>query len=411
MQIAAVCRSTVYEPLKCIMGELSTATDYASETKGPKSAEVLTKDVRVPYALRRLSAASFFRLVAPPSCPEPGDIALARVKKIGKNTALELASGRRCALHEGDVLAVVFGNRYATQQFEGYVGREGGYCDLLSMGGLCGLVKSKHAGVAEPTKLYLLGAIADADGTPLHLRRFALESRPIKERPRVIVVCGTAMDVGKTHTVMSLIVGLRRHGHRVAAIKLTGTASGRDAWAMQDAGAWPVLEFVDGGYPSTYLCPLEEILDLYDNLVAHASLEGAEWVVVEIADGLLQKETSALLCSPRFSKTVDNWVFATSDPVAALGGIGALRDWGIEPVAISGLISMSPLAISEAHAATGIECVTALDLQRGNLNARLLQRSDWDGAPAPWPEDHVNGEVVHQSGGAGPTSVLRDTIP
>jgi hypothetical protein len=53
----------------------------------------------------------------------------------------------------------------------------------------------------------------------------------------------------------------------------------------------------------------------------------------------------------------------------------AFRDWGIEPLAISGLISMSPLGMREARAATEIKCVTAEELQRGELNDRLTTKS------------------------------------
>jgi hypothetical protein len=130
---------------------------------------------------------------------------LARVEKIGKNATLELANGRRCTLHEGDLLAVVFGNRYATLQFEGYARANGDCCDLLSMGGLCGLVESKHAKAPEPSKLRLLSALGDVNGSSLNLRDFALAPLTQPKRPNVVVVCGTSMDAGKTHTVMSLI--------------------------------------------------------------------------------------------------------------------------------------------------------------------------------------------------------------
>src|SRR5215510_655615 len=111
--------------------------------------------LRVPYALRRAE------------CPQPGDIVAARLEKIGKNTRLELASGRTCTLREGDLLAVVFGNRYATEQFEGYARCDGELCDLLSMGGVCGLVTSRHEKIPEPSKLRQLGALGDAQGRPL----------------------------------------------------------------------------------------------------------------------------------------------------------------------------------------------------------------------------------------------------
>jgi hypothetical protein len=304
-----------------------------------------------------------------------GDIVLAQVEQIGKNRRLELINGRPATLHEGDLVAVVYGNRYATHQFEGHAAANGIFCDLLSMGGLCGLVQSKHATVPEPTKLRSLGAIGDAQGQPLRLSDFALLPVSATSQPRVLVVCGTSMDAGKTHTAASLIVGLRRQGQQVAAIKLTGTVSGRDTWNMLDAGASPTLDFVDGGFPSTYLCSLESLLQLYHLLLAHAALQGAEFAVIEIADGLLQDETAALLQCPAFTTSVSAWLLATSDPLAATGGVYMFRDWGIEPLAISGLISMSPLGMREVQGATGVKCVTAEELQRGELNERLTAKS------------------------------------
>jgi hypothetical protein len=330
--------------------------------------------MRVSYALRRVPTSSFDCLLPRPAAPQSGDIVLAELERIGRNTRLELAEGRACQLHRGDLLAVVFGNRYATEQFEGYARAHGDACDLLSMGGLCGLLESKHAAVEGPTKLRLLGAIGDPQGQPLRLKEFALPAVPKSSRPHIAVVCGSSMDAGKTYTAASLIHGLHRRGQSVAGIKLTGTAAGRDTWAMLDAGACAALNFIDGGYPSTYLCTPTELLKLYSLLVAHAAALGARWVVVEIADGLFQQETSALLRCRDFVATVDAWMFATNDPLAAACGVRTLRGWGIEPVAISGVLTQSPLAMQEAVAATGVACVTAGELQSGSLNDRLLAR-------------------------------------
>ena len=92
-------------------------------------------DIRIPYALRRFPEQNVLSVLPCVDPPKAGDIALARIEKIGRNGTLELSSGRRCFLHEGDMLAVVFGNRYATSQFEGYARRDEDSCDLLSMGG------------------------------------------------------------------------------------------------------------------------------------------------------------------------------------------------------------------------------------------------------------------------------------
>jgi len=304
--------------------------------------------------------------------PESGDVLLARIEKIGKNARIELTNGRASNLYEGDLVAVVLGNRYATEQFEGYARVRGNICHLLSMGGLCGIMESRHAGVIEPSSLRVLGSLGNALGEPLCLSDYCLGPRFIPYRPKVLAVCGSSMDVGKTYTARSLVLGLRKLGLQVAGIKLTGTATGRDTWSMIDAGARPALDFLDGGLPSTYLCSLEKLLALYDLLVNHAAGEGAEWVVMEIADGLLQRETASLLHCKSFISSVHAWLYAAGDGLNAVGGVAALRSCGVEPVAISGVISMSPLAIREAAEATGVRCVTAQGLQLGELNPCLL---------------------------------------
>src|SRR5262245_47848538 len=73
----------------------------------------MKRQIRVPYGLRHVDAGLFETLLPPAAAPKAGEIALAQVEKIGKNTRLELTSGRPCALHVGDLIAVVFGNRYA----------------------------------------------------------------------------------------------------------------------------------------------------------------------------------------------------------------------------------------------------------------------------------------------------------
>ena len=354
------------------MNKSAREVGLPSMAKHALSSDLKSK-LRIGYALKRVSPTSLASLLPFTEPPQSGDLALAQLEKIGKNAGLELANGRRCALHEGDFIAVVFGNRYATQQFEGYARTDGDRCDLISMGGLCGLVESKHANVAEPTKLRLVARLGDVHFRPLRLREFSLPPVSSRSRPRTIVVCGSSMDAGKTHTAMSLIEGLRRQNQKVAAIKLTGTAAGRDTWSMLDAGACPALDFVDGGYPSTYLCTLEQLLDLYELLCGHAAAQGADWVIVEIADGILQKETSDLLQSSRFTEAVDAWIFATGDPVAASGAVRILRDWGIGVAAISGLISQSPLGIKEVEAATLVPCLTARELQQGKFTAQMIK--------------------------------------
>jgi hypothetical protein len=239
---------------------------------------------------------------------------------------------------------------------------------------LCGLVESKHDTVPDASKLRIEGALGGPDGRPLRLQDFALPDTPRagRGRPRIAVVLGTAMDVGKTYTARSVILGLRRQGLRVAGVKLTGTAAGRDTYTMLDAGACVALDFVDGGLPSTYRCALPDLLTLYRLLVDHAAAQDASWVVVEIADGIIQGETAALLASTRFASTVDAWLLAANDALGVAGAAGLLRRMGIVPLAVSGMVSRSALGRREVEASTKIPCLAAADLEQGALNAKLL---------------------------------------
>lgn len=321
----------------------------------------------VPYVMRRVPSHILSAVVPLESSPEVGLIALARISHIGRNTRLELVDGRRAQLHVGDQFATVFGNRYATRQFEGYAQMTDGNCDLLSVAGVCGTVTSRHSGIGEPTRLQIVGAFADPDESPLNLRSFTIEAGTTSRAPNVIAVVGSSMDSGKTHTAACLVRGLLASGEKVAAIKLTGTATGRDTWSFIDAGATPALDFVDGGYPATYLCTIEELMELYGRLLSHAVAAGAVSVVLELADGIFQEETAALLRHPAFVNSVHSWVFAAGDAVSAYGGAQALRKMGIEIAAVSGQISRSQLGRNEVEAATGLRCLSTAELERIRL--------------------------------------------
>ena len=57
-----------------------------------------------------------------------------------------------------------------------------------------------------------------------------------------------------------------------------------------------------------------------------------------------------------------------------------LRQWGIEPLAVSGVVSMSPLNIREVEAAVKLRCLTASEVQNGAL-AVLMKRAATKSAP------------------------------
>jgi hypothetical protein len=88
-----------------------------------------------------------------------------------------------------------------------------------------------------------------------------------------------------------LAKALLRLGLRVAACKVTGSISHRDLNELRATGVHDVRDFSDYGFPSTYLCENAELIDLFEAILTDAAIASPDIVVMEIADGLLQRET------------------------------------------------------------------------------------------------------------------------
>jgi hypothetical protein len=320
------------------------------------------------FTTRRIAFQPAMRLLRA-ARPVAGDLVLARVEVLGQHQKLESPHGRRAQLYEGDEIIVAFGERYAPDQFEAIVPADLGPCDLVAGGGVAGTVISRHARMKRATRIQPIGLIADAMGRPVNLGGQALPDRPLRNhRAQVIAVAGTSMNAGKTTTAAGLIHGLARAGLKVAATKVTGTGSGGDVWSMVDAGACRVLDFTDMGHASTAGLPLERIERTALSLIAHCAGESPDVIVVEVADGVLQRETAHLLSCEAFRAAVDGVLFAAGDALGAVGGREWLMAQGHRVIGVSGLVSASPLAAREASQAMG-EAVLTLSQLRDPLAA------------------------------------------
>jgi hypothetical protein len=149
---------------------------------------------------------------------------------------------------------------------------------------------------------------------------------------------------------------------RMGAIKATGTAAFGDFNEYTDSGAHYVGDFTDAGMVTTYLEPLDRIKSATGALIAEAGHRGCDVVVMEVADGILQRETSRLIADPWFAQLITGLVFACGDPVAAAGGVAHLARLGLMPDALTGMLSCSPMASAEARAVTGVPVLTRDDL-------------------------------------------------
>jgi len=299
--------------------------------------------------------------------PEIGDVVYGVIERLGQHSSLENVSGRIHNIHNGTKAVFVYGNRYAPDYYEGLVPASFSTdVDLLARSGLIGKVKTKSSQIKDPTQVRILGYVVDENIDIINTRTFPRISPRKSEkndpRSKMILVCGTSMNSGKSYAAAACCRALSVNGHTVKASKITGTASLKDILQMNDAGAYPFSDFTYLGYPSTYLIEKDELLNIFNILDLKYANNPRNYWVVEIADGLIQRETSILLNSPEVQSRIHKVIFCANDAFGAIGGLKVLKNqFNLDPDAISGVCSKSPLHIRELSHFTDIPVFNSAD--------------------------------------------------
>ncbi len=293
--------------------------------------------------------------------PKAGDVGIFKVLEIGKHSAIQSDSGKNSYIFPGDYIMAAFGNRYATNQFEGYVPEKiMDQYQILGQGGCIGVLKSTHAKFEKigATELKLVGYAVNEKSEIFnthYLKDVEREFNPKKVRNfKTVLSIGSSMDSGKTTSAAYLCRGLKNAGNKVAFIKLTGTVFSKDKRFVKDCGAHVAYDFSNLGFPSTYMYDLNDILNIYEGLLAKIERIEPDYLVIEIADGLLQRETNLLLKSKLFMNTIDHILLSCGDSLSVMSGLSYLQDINFHPFAISGLINTSPLLVNEVKSATTV---------------------------------------------------------
>jgi hypothetical protein len=194
----------------------------------------------------------------------------------------------------------------------------------------------------------LIGFIRDKSGTRLNLKTQLFRPTSARHYPaNLIYVVGTSMNSGKTTACTRLIRGLSDMGLKVAACKLTGSVSNHDPDELAAAAAHKVTDFSDFGFASTYLISKEELLQLFHTMLADVATVSPDVVLMEFADGLLQRETAMLLRDSEIRQAGRGVVLSAGGSISALWATDHLRELGHRVVAVSGRITSSPLAVRE----------------------------------------------------------------
>lgn len=310
--------------------------------------------------------------------PEPGDVVYGVVERIGEHSTLENKSGRIHTIHNGSSAIFVFGNRYAPDYYEGLVPKQMlPEADLLARSGMIGCVKTKNAIRKDPTRIKILGYVCNGEGHVLNTRDFPLirpkNNNKKQPRARMILVCGTSMNSGKSMAATACCWALNAMGYKVRASKVTGTASLKDILHMNDAGAKTYADFTHLGFPSTYMTTQEEALHIFNCLDLKYANNPKNFWVVEFADGIIQRETAMLLSSPEVTSRIDKFIFCAGDAFGAIGGLHILRErFGLVPDALSGICSSSPLHVRELAEFTSIPVFNSLAVGSKELTDLLL---------------------------------------
>ncbi len=309
--------------------------------------------------------------------PEAGDLVYGSVTYLGQHISLENKQGRIHAINSGTRAVFVLGNRYAPDYYEGYVPEHlPGKLDLLSRSGIVGEVKNKSSLVGDPTQVHVYGYCGDEEEHVLNTRSFnritPKRSKKSPNRAKLILSIGTSMNSGKSTTAAACCWALSTMGYTVRGAKVTGTASLKDMLLMEDNGASPVADFTYLGYPSTYMLGLEDLLHIFNSLDLRYANSPRNFWVVELADGILQRETAMLLESEDVRSRIHKLIFSAYDAFGAIGGLSILEErFGLTPDAVSGICSSSPLGIRELQTYTELPIFNSIQRDLNQL-ARIL---------------------------------------
>ncbi len=326
------------------------------------------------FVTRNVPLEEFHYLATGEIKPAAGDLVLARVDRLGQHQRLELPTGRRAHLFPGDEIIVSYGNRYAPDQFLGHVPAELGPCSLVAAGGIASEMVSKHARMKNATRITPLGFLTGHDKQIINLKNWQLpDATPSRNFPTVLAVVGSSMNGGKTTTASYIAHGLMKAGLSVGSAKITGTGAGGDFWKLKDSGAYPVIDFTDMGLATTYKVGLPQIESVMQRQINHLSNHGVDVILLEVADGLAQAETKALLEGKVFSSQVDGLFFAAAEALSVQTAVDWLLERGLPLLGVSGALTASPLILEETRQLCSVPVFSSDDLDNANFHEHLIK--------------------------------------
>ncbi len=337
------------------------------------------------------------RLSATIPCEEGIVIAVRVLTDKSVYNQIELPSGRMAQVKRGDIVAGCLGHRHALFGYSGRIPERlapGDVVHLLNLGGVLGICDSVNPDLGKPFECEVLGAVlsfpvlGERIGRPARIGGERLPEKPaldLKGIP-VVAIVGSCMNCGKTAAACAMVREFAHQGLRIDGLKATGVSLRRDILALEDAGARATAIFTDLGVVSTTAANSAQATRMLLSRLAAQNADAAhrpDLIVLELGDGLLGAYgVDAILADPDLRAAFTAVVLAANDPVAAWGGIELLRrDYGIEPVAVTGPATDNAvgvrliedrMGVPAANARTAPEALAAMVLAHLGLAPRPL---------------------------------------
>ncbi len=291
-----------------------------------------------------------------------GDILLVEVLVIGNFDKIETGDGKMRKIKRGDKLLLTQANRYATKFQEVKISNQ--KVILASLGGIVGIVKKKNN--FEYTNLKILGYAFSEKNVFLNIKNFkniSLEKKCFKtsfaktnQKTKIITVFGSDMDVGKTTCATNLITKYTDNDLAVNYGKITGTSRMKDLLNSKKAGAKLVMDFNDCGYASTYKISSIELKEILQKIHLTLKTNNPDYIIFEIADGLLQREVQMILKDKILNKFNPIVYFCCREALSAGEALRIFKRYNLKINFISGLIMSSDLKVQEIKKNFNINC-------------------------------------------------------
>ena len=370
-----------FESTSSVCASHAACVAQSSVPPAPQGKQNIVKQHFLSLSVRHIPQDKFVFVGSLDRAPQIGDVVYGKVVSVAYPPKIETTDGYQENLETGEKIVFVCGERYAPDALEGLLPKSfDNNVDLFCRAGLVGDTKSINTNKGSCTKVQIIGHVFDKEEKALNTLDFpkiALIEKGQKRQcqSNMIVIIGSAMDSGKSTASAACCLALSREQKSANAFKVSGTAGFRDINLAQQNGAHRVADFSWLGYPSTYRLAKKQLLDIFRSLDYEYGSEEGGYIVVEISDGIFQRETRMLLSAPEVRNRIHRLVYCAKDTAGIFGGLAMLKEtFGLQPDLLSGVCSSAPLAVGEIQKFTNIPCFDskAIDNETVGTTAKLL---------------------------------------